>query len=70
MTRFYNFLDALSAGLVVAVFVAAIIAAFCLSRYLPFGVLIPALIFLAGVVIGVIVALYASGFFIERRNTK
>ena len=70
MTRFHNFLDALSAGLVVAVFVAVMIATFCLGQYLPFGVLIPALIFLAGAVIGVIVALYASGFFIERRNTQ
>ena len=43
MTRFDCFLDALSAGLAVAVFYAVVIAVLCISRYLPFGILLPVL---------------------------
>ena len=70
MSRFDNFLDALSAGLVVAVLVAVVIAVFYLSQFLPFGILFPVLIFLAGAAIGAVVSLYASGFFEKRCNTK
>ena len=70
MSRFDNFLDALSAGLVVAVLVAVVIAVFYLGQFLPLGILFPVLIFLAGAAIGVIVSLYASGFFEKRCNTK
>ena len=36
MTRFHNFLDALSASLVAAVIVVAAIAAFCFNQYMSF----------------------------------
>lgn len=70
MTRFDNFMDSLSGSLVVAVFIAVVFVTFYLAQYLPLGILFPVLIFFAGAAIGVIIALYASGFFSVERNTN
>ena len=61
MTRLDNFLDALAASLMVAVFAAVIVAVVKLSVYLPFGILFPVLIFCAGAGIGALILYYAIG---------
>ena len=61
MTRLDNFLDALAACFVVAMLAAVTVAIVKLSVYLPFGILFPVLIFVAGAGVGALILFYAIG---------
>ena len=70
MTRLDNFLDALAACFLVAVFAAVAVVVMKLSVYLPLGVLGPVMIFLAGVAIGALVMFYAAGAMKDKDVTQ
>ena len=70
MTRLDNFLDALAACFLVAVFAAVAVVVVKLSVYLPLGFLGPVMIFLAGAAIGALVMFYTAGAMKDKDVTQ